>query len=358
MPFRTMESDSIRPRTRRISVRLLVLVTSVLGALLATEVFARTFDPFGISYYKDTNRYLNEAIVLPPEAARPDGRLFENAPGAELDCATFRFRTDEHGLRRGQLEPRQKGDRILFLGDSVTLAWGVDDEASWIRTVEREALAPDGERLVCLNAGHLQYNTLQEADWLRAHVAELAPDRVVLTVVVNDLEDAWSLYVSFMDELARRPPPGEVGLLASLRERFPVWFRGLYGLAHFVSEQRSARTAAQRSNERLVDQPGYAQGWERCAEGLASIRAICDELGLPFAVFDHTTPRVPDLATWCAQHSVPSYDFDFEPAEWELDVRNSAADAHANELGNRLLADKALLALRDLGWIRAAESTR
>ena len=46
---------------------------------------------------------------------------------------------------------------------------------------------------------------------------------------------------------------------------------------------------------------------------------------------------------------VPWYDLTFTDGEWARDVRNSLADSHANALGNRLLADKALRALRAAG---------
>ena len=73
--------------------------------------------------------------------------------------------------------------------------------------------------------------------------------------------------------------------------------------------------------------------------------------GIPFVVLDHTTPRIPDVARWCGANDVPCYDLAFSDEEWARDIRNSVADSHANPLGNRLLANKALAALRDAGLL-------
>jgi len=341
------------PRRKRIALRCAALVAGAALATAATEAYARAFDPLGISYYRDTNRYLNEAIALPPDAARPDGRLFENATDVDLRLRDFRFRTDARGLRRGAAEPVDPAGRlrVLFLGDSVTLAWGVDDEDSWVRRLEREARAADGRALACFNAGHLQYNTIQEADWLAAHGGKLAPELVVVTVVVNDADDAWALYTRFMEDIARAAasPPGP---LARLRARMPAWLRGIHGLLHYGAEQlRTGRTASERAGERLQDQPGYAEGWARVARGLDSIRIRCADAGIPLAVLDHTTPALPELPAWCEAAGVPCHDLRFRPEEWDSGVRNSPADPHANARGNAILAARAHAALASDGWL-------
>ena len=47
----------------------------------------------------------------------------------------------------------------------------------------------------------------------------------------------------------------------------------------------------------------------------------------------------------------------FTNDESAQDIRNSPADAHANEFGNRLLADKALAALYDAGLLVPMKTT-
>jgi lysophospholipase L1-like esterase len=343
---------------RRAGVPAALVLLSLALAAVAAEAFARAANPFGISYYRDTNRYFNSAIELPPDAARPDGRLFQHRPGVQLDFPDFAFVTDELGLRSGSTHDGVAPDRggasagkarILFLGDSVTLGWGVSDADTWVRTVEREGHFADGRPLECLNAGHLQYNTLQEYDWLAAFGPHLAPDAVVLTYVVNDLDDAWAVYQEFQRLLAAEGTAEGPGALERARRRVLGWFPGLHGLWTFFAGRAEAQTRGEQQLARVEDAPGYARGWELSSGALERMRAFCADRGIPFVVLDHTTPRIPDVQRWCAAAGVPWFDFCFSDAEWARDVRNSAADSHANALGNRLLADKALRALRDAG---------
>lgn len=343
---------------RRAGVPVALLLLSLALAAVAAEVFARAADPFGISYYGNTNRYFNAAIELPADAARPDGRLFQHRAGVVLGFPSFAFVTNELGLRSGALLDGVKADRtgasagrarVLFLGDSVTLGWGVDDADTWVRALEREGRFADGRPLECLNAGHLQYNTLQEHDWLAAFGPHLAPDAVVLTFVVNDIDDAWATYQEFQRLLAAESTAEGPGAVERARRRLIGWFPGLHGLWTFQAARREARTIAEQKLERVEDAPGYAEGWERCATALERIREFCAGRGIPLVVLDHTTPRIGDVERWCGRAGVPWYDFSFTDEEWARDVRNSLADTHANALGNRLLADKALAALRDAG---------
>jgi len=331
-------------------------------ALVAAEAFVRATDPYGISQYKDVNRYFNEGIRIasaPDGSVPPDGRIFEHRPELVLPLRRFALHTDAHGLRigaggRAHVERERSAAplRILCLGDSVTLAWGVEDEHSWVRVLEREGRTPDGRQLHCDNGGHLQYNTLQQADLFAAKAAELAPQAVVLTFVSNDLEDAHATFVELQAAQAR------VQAMSGFELRRAQWtgrlrehFRGLRGLLHLAEELRNPLPAAHRNLTRVEDAPEYAAGWQRVELGLQRIRARCAELEIPLVVFDHGNPRVAAVRAWCEAHAVPWYDFVFDEREWALDVRNSRADSHANALGNRILADKALAALAHAGWL-------
>jgi lysophospholipase L1-like esterase len=338
---------------------LALLAAATLAALAAAELAVRLLDPFGVSYYADNVRYFTDpgAIEFAAGAQHPTGRLFENRPDVDVEMRTFRFTTDARGLRTGPTaRPADDaaGTTLLFLGDSVTLGWGVDDEDTWVRTLEREGRDAAGEPLRCLNAGHLQFNTVQEADWLRAHGASLAPDVVVVTFLVNDLDDQWAQYQGIIAELERlqadAPTAGQ-RLAATLRG----WFRGFAAVAHYFDQRAAEGDAPPVTDAR--DAPHYAAGWARCAAALEALHAECAALGARLVVQDHTTPTIPDLAPWCAAKDVPLVPFTFTADEHARGIRNSRADAHANALGNRLLADKALAGLRAAG-VLAAETPR
>jgi hypothetical protein len=349
-------------RLSRAAARLGLVLCSLAAAGVVLEFALRWFDPLGTSYYRDTNRYLQHSILLPPEAARPDGRLFENAPSRELVAASSTFATDAAGLRaesasapapRPRPEATDVGVRLLFLGDSVTLGWGVDWAETWIAAVQREGRAADGRAVEALQAGHLQYNTVQSVDWFQAHGAALEPDVVVYTAVMNDLDDSYALYLAFVEAQARAAaaPPGRwARASAALRGAFP----GLGGLAQFWRERRAARQPDPEQGTPVAERALYREGWPRAEAALDRLLGECRRLGAALLIFDHTTPRLPGFEVWARERGVPWHDFTFTPEEWARPIRNSAADSHANAAGHRLLARKALAALRAEGWLAPA----
>ncbi|MEO0653172.1 MAG: SGNH/GDSL hydrolase family protein, partial [Planctomycetota bacterium] len=292
-----------------------------------------------------------------PDAARPDGRLFQNAPARTLTVPGSTFATDAAGLRARDAEqpaplPRAEatdvGQRILFLGDSVTLGWGVDFEDTWIHLLEQESRAPDGRAIEALNAGHLQYNTIQEVDWFLARGVHFEPDVVVLTAVVNDLDDSFALYQAFAADQARLLAEGPTATERWMG-RVDVWAPGLLGLWNHHREQNPPASDAPALP--IAERPQYLEQWPLAAAALDRLLAGCNAIGARLIVFDHTTPRLPGYQEWCEANDVPWHDFTFTPAEWAEPIRNSAADAHANPNGHRMLKEKASAALAQDGAI-------
>ena len=74
-------------------------------------------------------------------------------------------------------------------------------------------------------------------------------------------------------------------------------------------------------------------------------------MDVPLILFDNTIPRIPAVRAWCEENAVPYFDFTFTPGEEAQGVRNSLADAHANELGQTFYAEKARAALRAEGLL-------
>lgn len=320
--------------------KLLVLVVTSALLVAALEVFIRVTDFWGVSYHSDVPRYFSEALVLPPEAASETGYLFRNAPDQSLDFETFRWRTDALGFRRtvDREPPRDAARKILFLGDSVTLAWGVDAQDSWIHQVE-EALNADGEpRARCYNAGHLRYDTPQAAALLAAIGPGLAPDVVVLTFVTNDLESSWEIYQDLMKQASEPPEPG----LSTTVDR--EWRRATQG----IRQVWQVLEGGPKVPDDVTTAPEYAESWARVSAALDRLLDTTRSLGATLLVLDHSEPRVGALASWCQTNGVRFEPFQFTQEEWARGLANSVADQHANPLGNDLLTEKALPVLREV----------
>ncbi|MEO0649669.1 MAG: SGNH/GDSL hydrolase family protein [Planctomycetota bacterium] len=356
-------------RQVRIGLRLLLALLSTGVAFVCAEVVARTFDPMGVAYFREVPRYFAGAITpappgpdgLPPA----DGRLFQQLPGVVIECHDFDFITNQAGVRDsdpdatvparvGQPTPGEGAwskERWLMLGDSVTLAWGVDDDESWPRLVEREARATDGRPLEVLNAGHLMYETVQQADLLRVLGPQLRPEVVALTFISNDFQPTY-------DELLQQIELQTEAVAARKRSSAPerLWFRissrfeALSGLLRFAREQRQDPLDPNGDQSPMRF---YPKNWPRCRDALDAIVAGCELLGARFVLIDHTMPAIPELPAWAEEHGVPYVRVGFEPHEYERGIVNSRADAHANALGNQIIATKVRGGLEELGWVQA-----
>jgi len=338
--------------------RALFVLVAIAALPFALELIIRITDYLGVSYYQDVQAYLTGAVQTPPgepEEVSDTGRIFENKPWVDLELRTFHYRTDAYGFRVGQGEPDYDPEvadplRLLFLGDSVTLAWGVEDEDSWIRRVEREGRTPAGEPIRCLNAGHLMYETVQQASLLRALGPRHRPDVVVLTFIYNDIQPTWDQFVA-MNTVA---PVAGTEVQASTT-RSPAFLKKLLPRTHevwrFLDERRVMR---EQDRSKLPPYSFYPEGWPRCEGALDDILATCAELGSRLVVVDHTMPALTELTAWTEAHEVPCIRTSFTEEEQERELTNSAIDAHANELGNRILAAKVLAGLREAGILAEA----
>lgn len=335
----------------RLLKRLSVSLCATLTAVLLLELATVTLNPMGILYFSESHAYLQQSIEILPLADRVDGRLFENRRNNHLGLSGFDFDTNSFGLRGAT--PGENFDvlkdpsklRVLFLGDSVTLGWGVPHEDTWINVLEGRAKAKDGRGVELLNAGHLQYNTIQESDWLEAHGPELRPDVVVVTFVVNDLDDAYGMYQGLKQSILDAPTPDELTLGDKMTAYYNEHFTGIRGLLRYREVREQAKTASELELVKVEDRAEYPQAWFRASLALDRIQRICGELGAKLVILDHSVPRIPGVQPWCQQAGVPWYDMTFTDTESSEDIRNSLADAHANALGNSYLANKAQAAL-------------
>ena len=154
---------------KRLLGRLLLALAAAGLTLLVLDRLVAWADPWGVGNARRTARYFAEAVrgvPAPDGSLPPDGRLFEHHPRLDLDFGPFRLVTDARGLRIPVERPAPPEDavRVLVLGDSLAFGWGVDERDNWPRLLEREQLAADGRPLAVANAGHLMYDTVQEAD--------------------------------------------------------------------------------------------------------------------------------------------------------------------------------------------------
>lgn len=311
---------------RRSAPRVAALALGGVVSLAAAEWGLRHFDPLGFAYYREVSRYLD--LRVPDEEllfVQPDGGSHV------LDGARVRF--NSHRMR-GPEPPRDPSvRRILFLGDSVTFGWGVEEAETFAARIPALLTEAAGTRWAGLNAGVCSYNTRQEAAWLARDGFALDPDLVVLTIVDNDvldLRDKWSQ---------------EAGRQLRLAQRIHTALKGsyVYKLLLHAFNHGPDGVALHGAHQ---DLPEDDPGWVSSLESLRAIVEACESRGVPLrlvyyrpvkrpftdryldSIVRAVAPRtVLDTAPWFAAAPVE---------DWV----NSIVDSHPNASAHAVFAER------------------
>jgi lysophospholipase L1-like esterase len=121
----------------------------------------------------------------------PDARLsFAHRPNRSAFLMGVPFSINSAGLRDREF-PREKPPgvyRIVWLGDSTTVGWGVPLAGAAPKILERELNASGRGRFEVLNCGVGNYDTVQEVEHYLTIDRVFHPDLVILEYFINDAE--------------------------------------------------------------------------------------------------------------------------------------------------------------------------
>jgi lysophospholipase L1-like esterase len=162
----------------------LALGATLIGVVLL-ELLVRMFAP-QLLYRYPKGLFVNDPVTG-----------YRLAPGFSGPLTTVEFstwlRVDMLGLRDSrEFGPKAPGTRrILLLGDSFAMGYGVDESQTFARLVEdRLNVAAGRAEFTVLNSGVPGYDTRQEIDFLRDRGFAMEPDAVVLAFFIgNDVVD-------------------------------------------------------------------------------------------------------------------------------------------------------------------------
>lgn len=265
------ESKAAKPAQRRRPLwgKILILCAASLFALLVAEIGLRVLKP-GFP-----------GLRMPQIAHRPAaGCGFEMVPSQR--CFTFAepVTINSAGFRGPELREGGSPDaiRVLCLGDSFTLGYGVGDDDAYPRQLERllAELWP-GQMPEVINAGVQGYATYHEIDFLKNRGLGLKPNIVVIAVYYNDLDprpadDYTARYEQELRE-ARR----------SLKHRAPWVYVALKNSA--VATVAEGVMQAGHGGERAEEMMTYAASepgspvWKAMDKELAALARLAKEHG-------------------------------------------------------------------------------
>jgi lysophospholipase L1-like esterase len=312
----------------------ILLVTSLIFALLIGEFIIRVV--FHRSMNFDMEMWKYATLV---KMASDDPKLgHKHRPNCQAFLMGVEVTTNSFGMRGRQVLLKKPHDtyRIVLLGDSITMGWGVPQDKLYSTQLEKQLNIqipegfPSNMHYEVLNLGVGNYNTVQEVTSLYKIGLQFKPDLILLSYFLNDAELTPQptsgffiknsyLYAFFISYL--RTFQYNIGLLPSYKD----YYSSLY----------------------VDNQPG----WEAVKVALTKLSEIGKEHNIPIIIF--IIPELHDLSSvtypfmdihkklllFGTSIKLPVIDLfytfsDYSPEE-KLWV--SPTDAHPNALGHTII---------------------
>ncbi len=170
---------------RQFLINAVVVLCSLIFCLVLGEVAVRGLYPWLRGYHLEMWRYFAEMKELHPHRKLS----FSHFPNRRGVYCGAEIVTNASGFRDREFptEKQPGKTRMVFLGDSFTLGWGVPFEETFETLVEKK-LNEGGDHYESINLGVGNYNTTMELELLRWKGLPYQPDAVVLVFFVNDTE--------------------------------------------------------------------------------------------------------------------------------------------------------------------------
>lgn len=221
---------------------------------------------------------------------KPNFELSRKHPDAAFKID---FKLNSMGLRDDEItEKKPEGVfRVLALGDSFTLGFGVNREDLFVDIME-EWWTREGRRIEVINAGTEGYSTDQEVAWLETVGAKLDPDLVLLFPYENDIY--WNGRDQYTNKLKPRynadgtremrtfpaPPEPSCGESFALTSRFVGPKRGQLAKKDFFKPAGAEYKILSEWGAVMVAEPEFmAEPLSRTRGALTALKSICAELG-------------------------------------------------------------------------------
>lgn len=299
-------------------------------ATLAAEGILRLKNYSMRNYDIEMWRYARE---LKTPSSRPE--LGHNhIKNASAVLQSVEIRTNSWGLRGGPVAPRDQVDRrILFLGGSITLGWGVREQETITSRIEA-ALRSKGKRVDVLNGGVGNYNAERYVQRFFTELQELEPTDIVVHYFLRDAE--------------KLDPSSGNWLLRNSELAVTIWITA----SRLLNRSGERSLVEHYQDVYRADQPGFIE-MQRQLRLLADYARIKN-----IRLFLAMTPDVHNLKNYPfgfvhekmrrIAHE-DGYSFvDLLPPLERLspeDVWAMPGDPHPNSMGHKLMADALLPAL-------------
>lgn len=157
----------------------------ILFCFIVGEVLIRVFYSEFSNYNMEMWRYAAE-LKKPLLSDKLPFHHFANRQGSYYGVT---IKTNSLGFRDYEYDIDKSKDkkRIIFLGDSFTLGWGVPFENIFSKQLEK-MLNKEEKKFEVINMGTGNYNSIMELELFKLKGLKLTPDLVILMYFINDVE--------------------------------------------------------------------------------------------------------------------------------------------------------------------------
>ena len=176
-------NDALKTTTKVALAAVMVIISTAIAVALA-EGILRLKNASMKNYDIEMWRY---ALEL---KKRSDIQILghEHIPSRSAILQSVEIRINDRGLRGGAIEKLEPGKRrVVFLGSSVTLGWGVPENETVTSRIGQMFRA-EGKDVEVLNAGIGNYNAVRYSELFRRRLADLNPTDIVIHYFVRDAE--------------------------------------------------------------------------------------------------------------------------------------------------------------------------
>jgi lysophospholipase L1-like esterase len=172
-------------RYKSILFSILGVALSMVICLAAAETVIRIKNRSMANYDIEMWRYAKELKVKSTDPALD----FDHRVSKSAVLENVEIRLNEWGLRGGPVASLQPGDRrILFLGGSITLGWGVA-ESDTVEARLQKMLEASGVKAEVLNGGIGNYNAERYTSRFFKELTGLKPTDIVVHYFLRDAEE-------------------------------------------------------------------------------------------------------------------------------------------------------------------------
>jgi lysophospholipase L1-like esterase len=280
---------------------LCVLFVSVLSTLVLCELILRVFVPV---------RYIGPTVSIYDTIYGKSHKKSFTTRRITPEY-TMQFTTNSLGFRGP--EPESLPDRpILFLGDSFTVGYGVNDGEEFPALVQKALEKRYGKNQIpVVNAGLAGNGNGQWVKFLRREGKKYNPRLVVLQFFHNDFNDnigehLFSLTLSGELEELPIPPPSKARVIQNVVEQIPALSDSyLVGLIKQVLTSKTILHKLVSTMETQIDI--YSSKDQLTFRLLEEVLTLCNNEGWPVRVLivDINRQRLTELERILRLHAVP-----------------------------------------------------